>query len=89
MQVLFPPPTAAQLWYDARGVAFLRDDAQDVAAIQQSEAITIRNLLDAGYTPDSVKAAVLANDWAVLQHSGMYSVQLQPPGSSSPAQIGN
>lgn len=81
MQVLFPPPSGSQLWYDARGVAFLRDDAQDVAAIQQSEAITIRNLLDAGYTPDSVKAAVLANDWGVLQHSGLYSVQLQAPGS--------
>jgi hypothetical protein len=82
MQVLFPPPPGAQLWYDPRGVAFLRDDAQDVASIQQSEAITIRNLLDAGYTPDSVKAAVLANDWSVLKHSGLYSVQLQKPGSA-------
>jgi hypothetical protein len=81
MQVLFPPPAGARLWYDPRDVAFLRDDAQDVANIQQSEAITIRNLLDAGYTPDSVKAAVLANDWSVLQHSGLYSVQLQKPGA--------
>jgi hypothetical protein len=84
MQVLFPPPTGARLWYDARDIAFLRDDAQDVATIQQSEAITIRNLLDAGYTPDSVKAAVLANDWSVLEHSGLYSVQLRQPGSADP-----
>jgi phage portal protein BeeE len=85
MQVLFPPPPRARLWYDARDVAFLRDDAQDVATIQQSEAATIRTLLDAGYTPESVKAAVLANDWSVLQHSGLYSVQLQKPGGDQAA----
>lgn len=83
MQVLFPPPPGARLWYDARDVAFLRDDAQDVAEIQQSEAVTIRNLLDAGYTPESAVAAVLANDWSLLQHSGFYSVQLQALGSGA------
>lgn len=89
LQVLFRPPRTgasgqtlppARLWYDVRDVAFLRDDAQDVAQIQTAEATTIRTLLDAGFTPDSVKAAVLANDWSVLQHSGLYSVQLRPPG---------
>lgn len=81
LQVLFPPPSGARLWYDTRDVAFLRDDAQDVAGIQASEAATIRNLVDAGFTPDSSTAAVLANDWALLVHSGLYSVQLQRPGA--------
>jgi hypothetical protein len=78
---LFPPPPGSRLWYDARDVAFLRDDAQDVAAIQQAEATTIRTLIDAGHDPASVVSAVLANDWAALRHSGLFSVQLQTPGS--------
>jgi hypothetical protein len=82
MQVLFPPPSGSQLWYDARDVAFLRDDAQDVAQVQQSEAVTIRQLIDGGFEPDSVKSSVLANDWSLLVHSGYLSVQLQKPGTT-------
>lgn len=83
LQVLFPPPAAARLWYDARDVAFLRDDSADAAAIQQKEAFTLRTLMDAGFTPDSVKAAVIASDWSLLEHSGMFSVQLQKPGGAA------
>jgi phage portal protein BeeE len=82
LQLLFPAPPGARLWYDTRDVAFLRDDASDLAGIQFSEAQTIRQLVDAGYTPVSVVSAVLANDWSVLSHSGLYSVQLQPPGNN-------
>lgn len=93
LQILFPPPkppprqeySAARLWIDTRDVAFLRDDAIDAANVQQTEASTIRILLDAGFTPDSVKAALAANDWSLLQHSGFYSVQLQSPGANQPA----
>lgn len=84
LQVLFPPPSGSRLWYDTKDVAFLRDDIQDVAQVQQSEATTIRQLLDAGCTFDSVKAAVLANDWNLLQHSGYFSVQLQALGAGQP-----
>lgn len=79
------PDPATRLWYDTRDVAFLRDDEKDVADIQASEAVTIRNLLDAGFEPESVKAAVAANDWSLLTHSGLFSVQLQAPGSATPA----
>lgn len=93
MQVLFSPPpgSPARLWYDQRDVSFCRDDEQDVARIQAAEATTIRTLLDAGFTPDSVQAAVMANDWSLLRHSGLYSVQLQAPGTgnSAPADGGN
>ena len=78
-----PVGSGARLWYDDRDVAFLRDDQSDVADIQAKEAQTIRNLLDAGFTPDSVKAAVDANDWSLLTHSGLFSVQLQAPGSNT------
>jgi phage portal protein BeeE len=86
LETLAPPPGPdARLWFDARDVAFLRDDAADEANIRATEAQTIRNLIDAGYTPDSVTAAVAAGDWALLSHSGLFSVQLQAAGAPAPA----
>lgn len=74
-------PAGRRLWYDEWNIAFLRDDQKDLAEIQGVESRTIRTLLDAGYTADSVKAAVVAQDWSLLKHSGLFSVQLQPAGS--------
>jgi phage portal protein BeeE len=83
LQVLVPYATnpAARLWYDARDVAFLREDSHKVAEIAQMEALTIRQLIDAGFEPDAVISAVQANDWTVLKakHTGLFSVQLQAP----------
>ena len=81
LEVLVAQPAGAHLWYDERDVAFLREDHRDEADIQAAEAQTLRNLTDAGYTPDSARAAVLARDWNLLVHSGLFSVQLQAPGS--------
>lgn len=86
LQQIVPAPPGARLWWDGRDVAFLRDDEKDLAAIQSQRAQTIRNLTDAGFTPASVVAAVEAEDFGLLVHSGMYSVQLQEPGSQTPAQ---
>lgn len=74
-------PAGAELWYDARDIAFLRDDSRDVAQIQFTQAQTIRQLVDAGYKPETVVAAVEAEDMTLLEHSGLYSVQLQKPGT--------
>jgi phage portal protein BeeE len=79
--------SAVRLWYDARGVPFLREDRKDAAEIQASQAQTIRALVDAGFTPDSVRRAVDAEDWSLLEHSGLYSVQLQLPGSGQVPQL--
>lgn len=70
---------AVRMVCDTRFVSFLREDAKDVAEIQGREAQTIRTLMDAGFKPDTVIAAVNANDWTLLTHSGLYSVQLQKP----------
>ncbi|WP_435215901.1 phage portal protein [Streptomyces sp. bgisy034] len=78
------PSGAVRLWYDARDVPFLREDAKDAAEIQGVQSRTIRTLVDAGYTPESVAAAVLAQDWALLVHTGLFSVQLQPAGAKAP-----
>jgi phage portal protein BeeE len=74
-------PRDAELWFDTKDVPLLREDGKDAAEIQSMEASTIRQLGDAGYTPESIQAAVLAHDWSLLKHSGLYSVQLQPAGS--------
>jgi hypothetical protein len=80
MQTLVPPPHgSAMLWYDDRDIAFLRADRKDIATIQQTQAATISSLVNAGYKPETVIKAILAEDWALLEHTGLYSVQLQPP----------
>lgn len=78
---LLPPPSGSQMWYDARGVPFLREDETDAANIQQIRATTLRNYIDTGHTPESARAALLAGDESLLEHTGLYSVQLQPAGT--------
>lgn len=82
---LIDVPSGAELWYDSRDIPFLREDAKDAAEIQQVKAATIRQLVDAGYEPETVVAAVEAEDMTLLKHSGLYSVQLQPPGARQAA----
>jgi hypothetical protein len=86
---LLKPPgqsSSVRLWYDSRDVPFLREDRKDAAEIQGLQARTIRALVDAGYIPESVQRAVDAEDWALLEHTGLFSVQLQPPGTEASAQ---
>lgn len=84
LAVIVPPPAGAELWYDDRDIPFLAEDRKDAAEIAGREAQTIRTLVDAGYLPATVVAAVSSGDWAGLQHSGLYSVQLQPPLPDGP-----
>lgn len=79
--LLASPGPDARLWYDPTNVPFLREDEKDHAEIQQMQAATIRQLIDAGYTPESVVASVEAGDWRLLSHTGLFSVQLQRPGT--------
>lgn len=81
-----PPPGngAVRLWYDDRDIAFLREDEQDRAQIAQIEATTMAALVREGWTAESVVQALMEGDWSLLQHSGLYSVQLWPPGTTEP-----
>lgn len=74
-------PAGSRLWYDARDVAFLKEDEKDAAEIQGRQAETIARLTDAGFEPSSVIDAVRAGDFTLLSHSGLYSVQLQAAGA--------
>ena len=81
LQQILPPPNGSRLWYDASDVAFLQEDEKDASEIMGKDAQTVRNLVDAGFKPETVKSAVKAQDLELLEHSGLYSVQLQKPGA--------
>ncbi|MCW2920017.1 MAG: RoPhREQ1 gp68 [Actinomycetia bacterium] len=71
--------TPVRLWYDSRDVTFLLEDQADAADVQNKQANTFSQLVSAGYEPNSVRDAIEASDWSLLVHTGLFSVQLQPP----------
>lgn len=77
---LISVPANCRLWYDDRDIAFLQEDREIVATLQQTEAMTIARLVQEGYTPESVVKALIEKDWTLLEHSGLFSVQLMAPG---------
>jgi phage portal protein BeeE/phage FluMu protein Com len=76
-------PERARLWYDDTQISFLQEDVKDAADIGQAHAATIRTLTDAGFDPQTIVEAVVAGDFNRLKHTGLYSVQLQPPGTQT------
>lgn len=88
LETIVPAPQSrgpAALWYDDSQVAFFREDRSDAAGILKERMLTIESAVRAGYTPDSARLAVEAEDLSLLEHTGLYSVQLQPPGAGQPA----
>lgn len=89
LSTIVKPPNGARLWYDDRGCSFLQEDVKDEAEILQTQASTMQILVNSGWKKDSIKAAMVAGgDWSLLVDSGLNSVQLQPPGASTPAPTG-
>jgi len=78
-------PSDAELWYDDRDIKALQEDQQDAASIAQTDSVSIQTLVNAGFEPDSVIAAVAARDMTLLSHTGLLSVQLQDPTAEPPA----
>lgn len=72
-------PGGAELWSDTADMPILREDAKDAADIQQVQANTITSLVKDGFDPQSAIDAVTAQDMTLLVHTGLVSVQLQPP----------
>ncbi len=77
-------PSDAELWFDVADIPLLREDAKDAAEIEAIKAATIRQLVDGGFEPGSVVAAVEGQNMGLLVHSGLVSVQLTPPNSTPP-----
>ena len=88
MGTLVDVPPAAELWYDDRDIPALQEDLKDAAEIQQMQSATIRQLVDAGFKPETVVEAVISGDFKRLSHSKLFSVQLQPPGTEAPSTNG-
>jgi HK97 family phage portal protein len=82
LEVIVPPPANSRLWYDDRDIPFLTEDKKDLAEVQQANAVAIRALVDSGFEAGSVVDAITANDLSQLKHTGLFSVQLQAPGSN-------
>jgi phage portal protein BeeE len=76
-------PDGAELWYDDRDIPALQAAEKDRADAVKTKAESISTLVSAGYDPDSVVSAVAADDISLLQHTGLVSVQLLPPGSTT------
>jgi hypothetical protein len=83
-------PGGSELWYDDRDIPFLREDETAAAEVQTQQAAQITSLINAGFKPDVAVEAVMAGDLGRLArgHSGLVSVQLLPPGTSSDANAG-
>lgn len=85
MAPLVRVPSDAELWFDTVDMPILREDAKDAAEIVQIKIASAASGISAGFDPSSVVAAVDAGDIKLLRHTGMVSVQLQPPGAEPPA----
>lgn len=79
-----PPRDGTRLWYDARDIPFLREDAKDEAETFAIQMQAARTAVDGGWKPDAAVKAAKVSDIAVLvgQHTGRLSVQLHDPNES-------
>jgi HK97 family phage portal protein len=84
LETILNVPGGAHLWYDDRDIAFCREDVKDAAEAGQIDAATIVALVNGGFEPKSAIAAVTSGDKSRLVHTGLLSVQLQPPGVVAP-----
>lgn len=75
-------PSGSRLWFDASGIAALRQGEKEAADTMAVLATAASALISAGYDPDSIKASLAASDITLLAHTGLVSVQLQAPGSA-------
>jgi phage portal protein BeeE len=83
LSVLVKVPANSQLWYDTSDITALQQGEQDSADTMSKQATTASTLIMAGYTPESIKLAIVAGDMNLLVHSGMTSVQLYKPGETN------
>jgi phage portal protein BeeE len=90
LQTLVPlPRDGTRLWFDDGDIPFCQEDVKDAADIKAVEAQALRTLVDAGFTPLSAVEAIGTGDMSLLKHSGLYSVQLQPAGTTPALSAGD
>lgn len=87
LSVLVDVPSNAELWYDDTDIAFLREDQKDQAGIIKEQILAIESGVRAGFTAQTVMAAVANNDLSLMEHTGLFSVQLQEPGAGKDSPV--
>lgn len=80
-QIVPAPRSFVELTYKRDRVLFLQEDAADTANIQATRATAARQLVDAGFTPESIVEALDTDDFTKLKHTGLAPVQVQPVGT--------
>jgi hypothetical protein len=85
LQSVVPVPDGSRLWYDDRDIPFLREDVMDQAEIMNRRMLTIESGVRAGFEPMTVLDAVASDDVLRMRHTGLFSVQLQPPMPDGPS----
>jgi hypothetical protein len=86
-QIVNVPPNS-ELWYDDRDIPALKEDIQDKAKEMQEQATAANMMVSAGFDADSIIAWLDSGDPSNLTHTGLVSVQLQPPGKDNVAAPG-
>lgn len=81
MSQIINVPAGSELWYADDDIAFLHEDEKDAADVLSTKSTAISSLVTAGFDADAVVDAITSGDLTRLQHSGLFSVLLQPPGS--------
>lgn len=91
LSVLVPEKPRKRLWYDDRDVPFTREDQEAIANILNIESSALLKMVRDGWTPESVVTSMMKSgakgSWDELVHTGLLSVQLQPPGETGGATI--
>ncbi|MDH3193314.1 MAG: phage portal protein, partial [Acidimicrobiia bacterium] len=85
LESITPIPRGSILWPDESEVQALQDSNTNIATLRQTQAATINTLISAGFTAESANQAVITGDFTRLEHTGLFSVQLQPAGALEPA----
>lgn len=85
LEAIMQPAPDAELWYDPSEVLFLQEDQKDSAEIMSTNMQAARAGTEAGYKPETVIEAIASGDIKKLVHTGVFSVQLQPPGADGNA----
>lgn len=77
------PTQSVRMWYDARDIPFLREDAGDEAKTFFTQVQAAVAAANAGWEADAAIEAAAVADIRLLKgkHTGMLSVQLQQPGA--------
>ena len=70
-----------ELWFDTRDIPALRDSEELRQKGYAQLSIAVMNLVNAGYDPETVIAALAGGDMALLKHTGLISVQLLKPNT--------